>query len=71
MSVDSAVYTKYYFDLREIAEEGSLALNLDALSLEGASKLMAFSAKVVKRTPLMRPAKSLDATTFTSRAILN
>lgn len=74
MNVDSSVYTKYYFDLRDLAESSHIAFTLEPLSVDGASRLQALSAKreqSVKEEALLRNAKSLDAKTFTARAILS
>lgn len=74
MNVDSAVYTKYYFDLRSLAETTHLSFTLEPLSVEGAARLQALSAKreaSAKEEALLRNAKSLDAKTFTSRAVIS
>eukprot|EP00047_Mylnosiga_fluctuans_P004453 m.234614 g.234614 ORF g.234614 m.234614 type:complete len:352 (-) comp12688_c0_seq1:149-1204(-) len=73
MNVDSAVYTKYYFDLRELAETNHKVFSLEPLSIEGAARLQALSAKrqaTVKEAG-MRSAKSLDARTFSAKAVIN
>lgn len=74
MNVDSSVYTKYYFDLRALAETAERAFPLEPLNMEGAARLQALSSKrqqMVKEESMLRNAHSLDAKTFTSRAIIN
>lgn len=74
MNVESAVYTKYYFDLRSLAESAHRAFPLEPLSVDDASRLQALSAKrqqAVKEESMLRNAQSLDAKTFTSRAVIN
>lgn len=73
IDVDSSVYTKYYFELRGLAEKTNHSFPLLPLNKDQASKLEAFASKkheFVEKNK-MRNAKSLDATSFTARAVLS
>eukprot|EP00042_Codosiga_hollandica_P031604 m.193397 g.193397 ORF g.193397 m.193397 type:complete len:384 (-) comp53685_c0_seq4:589-1740(-) len=62
INVDSSVYTKFYFDLRALAEENNKAFPLEPLTKAQAEQIEALSNKSqmnIKRSSL-RNAKSLD-----------
>eukprot|EP00039_Didymoeca_costata_P024250 m.9752 g.9752 ORF g.9752 m.9752 type:complete len:352 (+) comp4127_c0_seq1:229-1284(+) len=73
INVDSSVYTKYYFELRNLAEEANRPFPLKPISVEQAAKLEA-TAKHVAEAALkkgaMREAKSLGHSDFAKRAVL-
>lgn len=73
INVDSSVYTKYYFELRELAEEAHRSFPLEPLSRERAQKLEAMSSRAssVASQSQMRNAKSLDFKEVSSRAVIN
>jgi hypothetical protein len=73
IDVDSSVYAKYYFELRALAEKFHKDFPLTMLSKKQAETLEAMSERRhdYVRELRMRPAKSLDADAFTSKAILS
>eukprot|EP00730_Choanoeca_flexa_P018678 TRINITY_DN9094_c0_g3_i3.p1 TRINITY_DN9094_c0_g3~~TRINITY_DN9094_c0_g3_i3.p1 ORF type:complete len:326 (+),score=73.76 TRINITY_DN9094_c0_g3_i3:181-1158(+) len=73
IDVDSSVYAKYYFELRDLAEKYDKAFPLDPLDQKTARRLEATSharSQALQATK-MRAAKSLDGETFVARAILS
>ncbi|EDQ84998.1 uncharacterized protein MONBRDRAFT_29696 [Monosiga brevicollis MX1] len=72
IGVESSVYAKYYFELRDLAERFDKAFPLDPLDKATASRLDAMSTRrdIVKAHAL-RAARSLDHDTFKARAILS
>lgn len=73
IDVDSSVYAKYYFELRALAEKFHKDFPLTMLSKKQAETLEAMSERRHDhlRELRMRPAKSLDADAFTSKAVLS
>lgn len=72
INVDSSVYTKYYFELRRLAEEADRPFPLEPMSKERAAKLEA-TAKHIRDAALkstLRGAKSLGHGDFLSKAVL-
>lgn len=72
INVDSSVYAKYYFELRELAEEADRPFPLELISTEQAAKLEATSQVLKERMmqPTLRPTKSLDHKEFSARAVM-
>lgn len=73
IDVDSSVYAKYYFELRALAEKFHKDFPLTMLSKSQAETLEAMSERRhdLVRGMHLRPAKSLDADAFTSKAVLS
>ncbi len=74
INVDSSVYTKYYFELRDLALEAQQAFPLAPLTKEAAAKLEVLSASLAGSAAAksgMRAAVSLDFKSFSGPAILN
>eukprot|EP00038_Savillea_parva_P007626 m.171485 g.171485 ORF g.171485 m.171485 type:complete len:351 (-) comp13381_c0_seq1:290-1342(-) len=72
INVDSSVYTKYYFELRRLAEETDRPFPLEPMSKERAAVLEA-TAKHIQDHALkgeMRGAKSLGHAEFVTHAVL-
>eukprot|EP00040_Diaphanoeca_grandis_P014458 m.73374 g.73374 ORF g.73374 m.73374 type:complete len:402 (-) comp24551_c0_seq1:336-1541(-) len=72
INVDSSVYTKYYFELRSLAEQADRPFPLERMSTSRASKLEATSKHVrdVVLAETLRGAKSMDSKEFTAHAVL-
>eukprot|EP00042_Codosiga_hollandica_P028506 m.149962 g.149962 ORF g.149962 m.149962 type:complete len:435 (+) comp52787_c0_seq1:83-1387(+) len=62
INVESSIYTKFYFDLRSLAEENNKAFPLDPLTRDQAEKIEALSnrSQVHVKQNSLRHAKSLD-----------
>eukprot|EP00052_Salpingoeca_macrocollata_P004873 m.44028 g.44028 ORF g.44028 m.44028 type:complete len:358 (+) comp14504_c0_seq3:282-1355(+) len=74
INVDSSVYAKYYFELRSLAETHNKTFSLPPLDKESAERLEAMSEKQeenFRKQALIRKAKSLDAKTFSTKAVIN
>lgn len=72
INVDSSVYTKYYFELRQLAEEAERPFPLEPMSKENAARLEA-TGKHMRDAMLkgqIRSAKSFDHKEFLSKAVL-
>mmetsp|Transcript_27472 Transcript_27472/g.72200 ORF Transcript_27472/g.72200 Transcript_27472/m.72200 type:complete len:359 (-) Transcript_27472:89-1165(-) len=72
INVDSSVYTKYYFELRQLAEEAERPFPLEPMSKERAAQLEA-SAKHIQDAVIkadLRGAKSLGHDEFMHKAVL-
>ncbi len=74
INVDSSVYTKYYFELRDLASEAEQSFPLEPLTKVAAAKLEAMSSTLAGKEAArsgMRPAMSMDFKSFSGLAILN
>eukprot|EP00045_Choanoeca_perplexa_P005276 m.44613 g.44613 ORF g.44613 m.44613 type:complete len:328 (-) comp13034_c0_seq1:24-1007(-) len=73
IDVDSSVYAKYYFELRELAEKYDKPFPLDLLDRNTALKLEAISTRShdITKASRIRAAKSLDGETFTAKAVIS
>jgi hypothetical protein len=59
INVDSSVYAKYYFDLRQLADVNGFSFPVEPLSKERAKKMEALS-RVDMNEQRMKKAASLD-----------
>eukprot|EP00049_Salpingoeca_infusionum_P010845 m.186926 g.186926 ORF g.186926 m.186926 type:complete len:353 (-) comp14767_c1_seq2:248-1306(-) len=72
IDVESSVYTKYYFELREIAEKFHTEFPLKPMTTERAARLEATSRRHHELAEGgLRKAQSLDGDTFVAKAVLS